>query len=616
MLARPAAGGPAPDRGGAGLRRASLPAWCAVGALALFAATACRTLTFGDAGELIAAAWRHALAHPPGYPVYSILAWLSLQIPIGEPALRTNLLSAACAALACGLVAAWAHGAWRSRAAGVAAAGILATSTGFWELATLTEVYALHAALMAAFLFAAWSLGSADDPTMRRRSLYLATCALGLGLAHHPTIVLAVPSALIWAWPARRSLGARDRLLGAALILAIPALFDATLLLRAHADPTAWGGVRDLETLWRHVAASRYRMYDVGWAGLTRGEAWSRIGGALFRGTAFTGALAAIAGLVRTRGRDRLALGLLAAAGIVFTARYATPDSEGHALPALIALAMLAGGAVAAAKRAAPALAAILVAVPLVANYTANDRSAARSATWSMEDMLATLPQDAILFVDGDDAFLLAYATQVLGRRPDVTLHDRAGNMATPYAGAGTMEGDLAVIGRSTRPVFFQSWPGYELPPRWRFEPEGLFWRVVPAETPPADDAALWRSYHERGIAREARDDGGHFALAIAAYYPVMRGEEALARGRVDEARSAFDEAVALAPRVEPILNTLGTTWGRHGDFARAATMFERAAEALPSSQRAWSNLAMARERMGDRQGAARARERAGALER
>ena len=102
--------------------------------------------------------------------MYSILAWLSLQVPLGEPALRTNLLSAACAAVACGLVAAWAGRAWRSHAAGVAAAGVLATSASLWEVATLTEVYALHAALMAAFLFAAWSLGNADDDATRRRS--------------------------------------------------------------------------------------------------------------------------------------------------------------------------------------------------------------------------------------------------------------------------------------------------------------------------------------------------------------------------------------------------------------------------------------------------------------
>jgi len=73
---------------------------------ALYAYTALPTLPFGDGPELIAAAACLGVAHPPGYPLYTLLGWVALQVPAGEPAWRVNLLSGLFAALACG-AAAW-----------------------------------------------------------------------------------------------------------------------------------------------------------------------------------------------------------------------------------------------------------------------------------------------------------------------------------------------------------------------------------------------------------------------------------------------------------------------------------------------------------------------------
>ena len=39
----------------------------------LYLATACPTVYFGDSGELIAAADSLGVAHPPGYPIYTLL---------------------------------------------------------------------------------------------------------------------------------------------------------------------------------------------------------------------------------------------------------------------------------------------------------------------------------------------------------------------------------------------------------------------------------------------------------------------------------------------------------------------------------------------------------------
>ena len=61
------------------------------------------TVTFWDAGEFIAAAKTLGIPHPPGTPLFVLIAhvWAML-FPIGEYAFRTNLLSALLSALGAG----------------------------------------------------------------------------------------------------------------------------------------------------------------------------------------------------------------------------------------------------------------------------------------------------------------------------------------------------------------------------------------------------------------------------------------------------------------------------------------------------------------------------------
>lgn len=585
-------------------------------ALLVYGWTASRTLTFGDSGELIAASWRGGLAHPPGYPLYTTIAGAVLHVlPWGEPALRTNLLSALAAAAACGVIAVTARGMTGSALGGIAAGGIVATSSVVWSTATETEVYALHALLLALLLEAS-----------RRGRLLLAAAALGWGLAHHPTIVLALPSALLLAAPAIREARPRRIALAAAVAIAIPLALDATLLLRAARDPGAWGGVSSLPSLLAHLGASRYLSYDLGWAALVRPEGWSVVARTLVSGLAVTGAVAAFAGARGLKTRDRWAMVLLAAAGVAFALRYATEDVDVFLIPTIVAVGVLAAGAVAvlevrASRVIAAVVAGLIVAIPLAANARRADRHGDSAAAYYAADMLATLPENATLFTDGDDAFVLAYATQVRGDRPDVNLIDRRGLLfaSARFYGADTgderrMIREIAEIERGSRAVYFMGWPGYELPAGWRFEPEGIFFRATRADSGAQDDATLWAGYHEAEVVESARIRPGAFAAAVAGTYPLMRAEEALARGRVDVAVRELDEAMRRAPDSETILNTVGTTWARRGELARAIAAFERAVSAKPQSLRGWLNLAQARALSGDRAGAEAAASRARAL--
>ena len=114
-----------------------------------------------DGGDLIAAAATGGVAHPPGYPLYLLLARLFQLIPIGTLAFRTNLLSLICTQLACVLLykflgkrlEAHQHANWIAFLCALA----FGLSPQVWSQAVITEVYALHSLLIILILLALYT---------------------------------------------------------------------------------------------------------------------------------------------------------------------------------------------------------------------------------------------------------------------------------------------------------------------------------------------------------------------------------------------------------------------------------------------------------------------------
>ena len=165
----------------------------ALGALALYMATLLPGIGSGDTAEFQRVAPTLSVAHPTGYPLYTMLGWLWSRLPLGgTPAWRMNLFSACTAALAVGALFLAARALGQSRLVAAMAALTLAVSSTFWSQATLAEVYALAALIQALLILALlrWRQG--------RWPLWVAGLLLGLGLAHHRTIILMIPGALVF----------------------------------------------------------------------------------------------------------------------------------------------------------------------------------------------------------------------------------------------------------------------------------------------------------------------------------------------------------------------------------------------------------------------------------
>src|SRR3954466_8013594 len=71
-------------------------------ALIVYALTLSPTVNFIDSGEFIAVGRLAGIAHPPGYPLYTLLTIAGAALPFGDPAVGVNFISALSGAVAVG----------------------------------------------------------------------------------------------------------------------------------------------------------------------------------------------------------------------------------------------------------------------------------------------------------------------------------------------------------------------------------------------------------------------------------------------------------------------------------------------------------------------------------
>lgn len=422
--------------------RAGVPLAAGLVAFALYLATISPTIGVlhdnVDSAELVTVAAVWGVAHPPGSALWiplghAALAWLPF---VPEPALRTNLLSAALMAGAVALLVVAARR-WRPQTAPWAAAlaGLLGGLAPLvWAQAIVTEVLALQA------LLTALALVLAVDAVAGRRWTWFAL-VLGLLAWNHPTgLALALPlatAALLRARP-RRGTVAR-----AAIAFLLPALYTVVyLVLRADA-PVAWGHTASAGGLWEHLSGAAYRgVIERSPAAIAAGiphalrlslrqippPLWPLLpAGALL--------------LARARPLLAAALALAVALLVTFVAAYRASGREDYLAPVVFAAALCAAwGSEALWAWLRPRLperstvlalaagaAGLLVVWAAVSGTQVSLRGHTALRDEARARLAAAAPGATIETARDAETFPLWYARVVLGDRPDVTVRDVRG---------------------------------------------------------------------------------------------------------------------------------------------------------------------------------------------
>ena len=206
--------------------------WVATGVfglcLVVYVLTLAPGVLGGDSGELQYIPYILGVAHPTGYPLYTLLGWLWAHgVVVGDVAYRMNLLSAVLGASTATVLYLIAHHLTSRHAPALLAAVLFAFSPTFWMQAIVAEVYTLHTALvvLVIYLLLRWE---AARPSVR--DLLLAALAYGLSLTHHRVIIIFLPALALFVWLTDRSV-----FTNAKLLLKIAVLGFSPLLLYLYA---------------------------------------------------------------------------------------------------------------------------------------------------------------------------------------------------------------------------------------------------------------------------------------------------------------------------------------------------------------------------------------------
>lgn len=399
-------------------------------------------LPAGDSGELITAAATGGVAHPPGYPLYLMLAGLVARLlPFGDVAWRMNLFSAVTMSAAAAVLALAVARLTRSAAAGLIAACVFAFAVPVLKYALVAEVFALHA-LLAALVLLALTL----EPSVACVALaFLGT----LTLSHHHTLVLlvvpafAVTASRVWRsrrpWPLARAASAA--LAGLLPLVALP--------IAAHGSGLRWGEPDTGQGFLALLLRAEYGTFrlDPLEAGRTAHSAHLAAFVHSLPDTFGWLPLVALAiGLVVLWTRHRALAGVLAlflALQALFYTRIGFPMEpalyrgvvERFAILPLLVLAWAAGIGVAwALARVAhrPMRVGLALLVLAMVGWTgaarvrAESRAGDRFTSTLGRAVLASVPPRAVLFVQGDLFHnTLTYLQRVQHLRPDVTVLDQ-----------------------------------------------------------------------------------------------------------------------------------------------------------------------------------------------
>lgn len=182
--------------------------------LSIYLATLAPTITAGDSSEMITAAVTLGIPHQSSYPVNTILGHLFSKLPFGSLPWRVNLMSAFLHALTLGILYLTILEIFKiyddkaeteptEKLIAFSSSLFLGFSRSFWINSLKAEVFPLNSLFGSILLLLILRWVNSIQYT---KYLFFFAFILGLGVAHHQTIILTLPACLYLVWKNRKEL--------------------------------------------------------------------------------------------------------------------------------------------------------------------------------------------------------------------------------------------------------------------------------------------------------------------------------------------------------------------------------------------------------------------------
>jgi len=327
-----------------------------VSALVLYGRTLAPSVAtvFDDSLEFQLVCPTLGIAHPTGYPLYTLSGKFFTLVPIGDAAYRVNLMSAFFAALTVVVIYFIVRMLTDNSLSAFFASLAMAVSPVFWSQAVIAEVYSLNAFFTALVvcLLLRWEADRRQRPAASTSSaaaphhLLLAAFVYGLSLTHHRLMLLLAPAMALFVWWTERRIFTDLRLVARLILLFLaPLLLYVYIPLRglhiSSLDGTyqnTWSG------FLRHVTASGYNVFITG-NPLTQSRPLSFYGQLLVSQFGWVGFALGLVGLfaLMRKPRSSALLGGAFALNAAFVLTYRVADIEVFAIPAFLLYAIWIG---------------------------------------------------------------------------------------------------------------------------------------------------------------------------------------------------------------------------------------------------------------------------------
>jgi hypothetical protein len=558
--------------------------------LMLYLNTLAPTILPADSGEFQVVSHVLGIAHPPGYPLYTILGKLATLIPVGDIAYRVNLLSALISALTLLVVSRAVRRLTGSDIAGLVAAAALGVAPTFWAQATTANIRSLTALFVALQLYTLLTYAHSKNS----RDLVAFAVALGLGITHHSSLVPLLLPYLLFLALADPALLHKPRswlkpLFAFFLSLCVLLYLPVRSAMGTVFDPEP---IRSLSDFIEHVLALGFRgdmFYFVQpMAVLARLRVlWNILTFEFGLTWLLLGVIGAASLLVR-RPRELLLCGGVFVMNALLAVTYRAPQTVEYLMPAYVALACISAygiwdlaGWLASRRLSALAWAVVLLlpAVMLARNYPSFQQlSQDRSAREYAEGVLQGAPSGARVLANWHYATPLWYLQYVENVRPDVEVAYVYPEGAEPIAGTWLRRLQDSAAERPTivtnqYPEFsnvaytfqplasaflVQTGPVYEMPSGAQ-RLQALFdgrielvgYDLTPEVLSPADSLTV-RVYWKPAVKLE-RDYSFFVHLVDASGVPLGQGDTTHPATRYDVGQVILDEYhIPLLPTVKP----------------------------------------------------------------
>ena len=243
--------------------------------LIIYLLTLSPTVQFIDSGELAVVCKSLGIAHPTGYPLYTLLGRLFCLLPFADTIFRVSFMSLLFTCLAnvilfFTLLAIGQNFTKRKKGtfsikiwSAFLACLIFSFTPTLWSQASSNEVYSLNVLLYSLILLLVLLWQNSRKESVRERILYLLTFVYGLSFGNHMSTILLLPALffiLVTAY--RKALFRWKRIIPILILFLLGLSIYLFLPIRSLQHPIMdWGNPESWSTFKRHVSGWQYQVW-------------------------------------------------------------------------------------------------------------------------------------------------------------------------------------------------------------------------------------------------------------------------------------------------------------------------------------------------------------------